>query len=70
MTIGVVWFRRDLRLLDNPAWAAATRRHHRVVALYVVEPGLRDAVFDNKIPKQSVSLGARTPRFNQNFSEV
>jgi deoxyribodipyrimidine photo-lyase len=38
-----VWFRRDLRLDDNPAWAAATRVHDRVVALYVLDPGLLDA---------------------------
>ena len=30
---GLVWFRRDLRLGDNPAWADATRSHRDVVAL-------------------------------------
>jgi deoxyribodipyrimidine photo-lyase len=34
---GVMWFRRDLRLDDNPAWAAATRNHDSVVALFVVD---------------------------------
>lgn len=34
----VVWFRRDLRLTDNPAWAAATERDDRVTALYVLDP--------------------------------
>src|SRR5271163_2082920 len=34
----VVWFRRDLRLHDNPAWAAATARADRVTALYVLDP--------------------------------
>ena len=24
MSTGLVWFRKDLRLTDNPAWAAAT----------------------------------------------
>jgi len=37
---GVVWFRRDLRLEDNPAWAAATSAHDEVVAVFVVEPAL------------------------------
>ncbi len=37
---GVVWFRRDLRLTDNPAWAEATRRHERVVPLFVIDPAL------------------------------
>jgi deoxyribodipyrimidine photo-lyase len=40
---GLVWFRRDLRLEDNPAWAAATATHSEVVAIFVVEPALIDA---------------------------
>jgi deoxyribodipyrimidine photo-lyase len=39
----VVWFRRDLRLDDNPAWAAATAAHDEVIALFVLEPRLMDA---------------------------
>ena len=39
-SLGVVWFRRDLRLLDNPALADATRRHDRVVAVHVLDPRL------------------------------
>jgi deoxyribodipyrimidine photo-lyase len=42
MTHGVVWFRRDLRLTDNPAWAAATTGHDRVTALFVIDPKLWD----------------------------
>lgn len=38
MSIGIVWFRSDLRLSDNPAWAAATAAHDRVVALFVLDP--------------------------------
>ncbi|MGB1505539.1 MAG: deoxyribodipyrimidine photo-lyase, partial [Acidimicrobiales bacterium] len=38
----IVWFRRDLRLDDNPAWAAATHAHDRVVPLVVLEPTLLD----------------------------
>jgi deoxyribodipyrimidine photo-lyase len=34
----IVWFRRDLRLADNPALAAACERSERVVALYVHAP--------------------------------
>ena len=34
----IVWFRRDLRLADNPALAAACERAERVVALYVHSP--------------------------------
>ncbi|MFW2339193.1 MAG: cryptochrome/photolyase family protein [Acidimicrobiia bacterium] len=39
-TTGLVWFRRDLRLRDNPAWGAATSQHARVVALFVLDPTL------------------------------
>jgi deoxyribodipyrimidine photo-lyase len=40
---GVMWFRRDLRLDDNPAWAAATSSHDQVVALFVLDRRLVDA---------------------------
>lgn len=39
---GVMWFRRDLRLDDNPAWAAATSAHDQVVALFVLDRRLVD----------------------------
>jgi deoxyribodipyrimidine photo-lyase len=35
--IGLVWFRRDLRLGDNPAWAAATTERTAVVPLFVMD---------------------------------
>ena len=40
MSRGLVWFRRDLRLADNPAWSAATSDHDEVVALFVLDPAL------------------------------
>jgi deoxyribodipyrimidine photo-lyase len=40
----LVWFRRDLRLGDNPAWSAATLADEQVTALFVVDPGLWDRV--------------------------
>jgi deoxyribodipyrimidine photo-lyase len=39
-TRAVVWFRRDLRLNDNPAWASASQTADRVTALYVLDPTL------------------------------
>jgi len=39
-TIGVLWFRRDLRLADNPALRAAADAHDRLVALFVHDPAL------------------------------
>ena len=41
--IALVWFRRDLRLDDNPAWAAATSSHQAVVPLFVLDPRLLDS---------------------------
>lgn len=42
--IGLVWFRRDLRLDDNPAWGAATAERKYVIPLYVIQPELLDSV--------------------------
>lgn len=41
--IGLVWFRRDLRLDDNPAWAAATSSCDAVVPLFVLDARVLDA---------------------------
>ena len=51
----VVWFRRDLRLSDNPAWVAATREHDRVAALFVIDPRL----WDGAPPRRTRLLDAR-----------
>ncbi len=37
--VALAWFRRDLRLADNPAWAAATS-HTAAVPIVVLEPQL------------------------------
>lgn len=37
MTIGLVWFRQDLRLGDNPAWFEACSVHQYVIPLYVYD---------------------------------
>ncbi|MEM9467419.1 MAG: deoxyribodipyrimidine photo-lyase [Actinomycetota bacterium] len=39
----IVWFRRDFRLDDNPAWAAGTEHGDEVIPLLIIEPGLLDA---------------------------
>lgn len=36
----VLWFRRDLRLLDNPALLAAAAADNRVVPVFIVDPAL------------------------------
>lgn len=43
MATEIVWFRRDARLTDNPAWAEGTRAD-LVVPLFVIDPGLFDRV--------------------------
>lgn len=39
MAVDIVWFRRDLRLADNPAWSAGTHQE-QVCPLFVVDPRL------------------------------
>jgi deoxyribodipyrimidine photo-lyase len=38
MSVALVWFRRDLRLCDNPALTAALEAHDEVVPVYVHAP--------------------------------
>ena len=38
MSTAIVWFRRDLRLADHPALAAALERHERIIPLYIHAP--------------------------------
>lgn len=38
----VAWFRRDLRVANNPMWAAATQGAGTVTALFVLDPKLFD----------------------------
>ena len=45
----VVWFRRDLRLSDNPALAEAARDHDRVVGLFVLDNALRKPAGANRL---------------------
>ena len=35
-----MWFRRDLRLDDNPAWSAAATTYREIVPLFVLDPRL------------------------------
>ncbi|MDH4015206.1 MAG: deoxyribodipyrimidine photo-lyase, partial [Chromatiales bacterium] len=35
MSTAIVWFRRDLRLADNPALESAADRHDKLVLLYI-----------------------------------
>ena len=54
---GLVWFRRDLRIHDNPALSAACKECREIVPLFVFdEPLLRDHVF---VEVHVVALGRR-----------
>jgi deoxyribodipyrimidine photolyase len=39
----LVWFRRDLRLTDNPAWATASADHDELEAIFLLDRRLLDA---------------------------
>ena len=43
MTRAIFWFRRDLSLVDNLAWSAATTDHREVLPVYVLDHRLLDA---------------------------
>lgn len=47
-SVGVMWFRRDLRLSDNPALVEAAAQHDRVVALFVDDAHLRGPAGPNR----------------------
>ena len=55
---GVVWFRRDLRHSDNPAWSAATRNHDQVRALFVLDPRLWRTAGSHRGPQLAAHLRA------------
>lgn len=43
MSTAIVWFRLDLRVHDNPALLAASRRHERIVPVYIHTPTKGDS---------------------------
>jgi deoxyribodipyrimidine photo-lyase len=58
VSTGLVWFRADLRLGDNPAWDAATSDHEEVVALFVVDPRLWGTAGEHRRSQLAAHLGA------------
>jgi deoxyribodipyrimidine photo-lyase len=55
MSRAVMWFRRDLRLADNPALAAALANHSDVVPLFVLDPALLDV---SGMPRRAFLMNA------------
>ncbi len=62
---GLVWFRRDLRLDDNPAWASATQEHERVIALFVLDPALFDRASQRRRDRMIGDLTALDARLRE-----
>ena len=48
MSTATVWFRKDLRLEDNPAWAAASSRHESVDPVFIIDARLFDGPGANR----------------------
>jgi deoxyribodipyrimidine photo-lyase len=61
----LAWFRRDLRLGDNPAWSAATAERDEVTALFVVDPGLWDRV----TPRRRAMLAGHLAALDRSLAE-
>ena len=58
VSTGIVWFRRDLRLGDNPALRAALDAHDHVVALFVHDPALVGPSGANRVAYLHATLDA------------
>ena len=64
-SIGMVWFRRDLRLDDNPAWATATSMHERVLPVFVLDPALLDRASERRRDRLVGDLTALDARLRE-----
>lgn len=53
-----VWFRRDLRLTDNPAWAAAAAASSPQTPLFIVDPRLWDGAGPHRRTQLTAHLHA------------
>jgi len=54
----LVWFRRDLRLTDNPAWNSATALHDEVTALFVFDQRLWRSAGPHRGPQLAANVRA------------
>ena len=54
----VVWFRRDLRIADNPAWNAAAAAGEEIYPLFVLDPALFGAAGPHRGPQLVAHLKA------------
>ena len=63
---GLVWFRKDLRLIDNPAWAAALDGCARITALFVLDP----AIIDQTGPHRRAQLAAHLSALDEDLRAI
>lgn len=54
----IVWFRRDLRIGDNPAWNAATAAGDRIMPLFILDPALYRTAGPHRGPQLVAHLTA------------
>ena len=67
--VGVVWFKRDLRLLDHEALTHAIKKHKNVLLIYIAEDSLQKEPHTSKrhldfIKQSIVDLNTQLERFN------
>ena len=58
MTRAIAWFRRDLSLDDNLAWASVTRAHTEVLPVYVFDRRLLDSAGSHRRRQLIASVAA------------
>ncbi len=63
MSVEVVWFKRDLRVIDHHALSSASRRGRPVICLYVYEPDVIEA--DDFDPSHLVFINQALTELNQ-----
>jgi len=73
--INVFWFKRDLRLQDNPTLNAALRQPEPLLLLYVFEPSLfEDAHYDKRhwqfVAESLVDLNTELRKYNTKILQV
>ena len=67
--VGVVWFKRDLRLLDHEALTHAIKKHKNVLLIYIAEDSLQKEPHTSErhldfIKQSIVDLNTQLERFN------
>jgi deoxyribodipyrimidine photo-lyase len=62
----LVWFRKDLRLNDNPAWAAATSENDKVLAVFVIDPRL----WNRAMPHRHAQLAANLQALDRQIRDL